>query len=152
MGKVKAAVVVPGRISEAEALWYDLERWPAFVDGFASVSRLQGEWPGQGAVLAWDSVPAGRGRVLETVTEYEPRVGQTLEVEDEKLRGTQRIAFTAAEDDATRVTLSLDYVLKGANFLTPIFDFIFVRRPVRESLHRTMSKFARERRGDAELT
>lgn len=152
MAKVKAAAVVIGRIAEAEALWYDATRWPAFIDGFASVAKLDDGWPQPGAVLAWDSNPSGRGRVLETVTAYEPRTGQTLTVEDEKLRGTQRIEFAAEGDDATRVTLSLDYTLKGANAFTPIFDFLFVRRPVGESLRRTVSKFARERRGDAELT
>ena len=152
MAKVRVAAVVPGSVTEAEALWYDLARWPAFMDGFATVSRLQGEWPREGATLAWDSVPAGRGRVLETVTQYEPGTGQTLTVEDERLSGTQRVEFRPEGDDGTRVTFSLDYVLKGANFFTPIFDNLFVRRPVRLSLLRTLSKFARERRADAELT
>ena len=37
----------------------------------------------------WDSTPGGRGRVVETVETYEPRVGQTAKVEDPKLTGTQ---------------------------------------------------------------
>ena len=152
MAKVRAAAIVPGSVAEAEALWYDLDRWPAFVDGFARVSRLQGDWPHVGATLAWDSVPAGRGRVLEIVTAYEPRAGQTLTVEDEKLSGTQSVEFSAEEGGGTRVTFALDYTLKGANRFTPIFDTMFVRRPVRLSLVRTVSKFARERRADHELT
>ena len=34
MGKAQASVDVPGLASDAEALWYDPVRWPAFIDGF----------------------------------------------------------------------------------------------------------------------
>ena len=40
-------------------------------------------------------------------------MGQTLEVEDEQLRGTQRVAFSPAPD-AVEVTLELEYELKSA--------------------------------------
>ena len=152
MGRVRAAVIVPGRMAEAEALWYDTSRWPSFVDGFAHVSQLDDAWPAAGATLVWDSVPAGRGRVVETVTAHAQRGGQTLSVEDERLRGTQTVAFAPEGDDATRVTLELAYQLKQRHPFTPIVDLVFVRRALGESLRRTLTRFARERRGDDELT
>ena len=46
-------------------------------------------------------------------------MGQTLEVEDEKLRGTQRVAFAPGADDV-EVALELEYELKERNALTPL--------------------------------
>ena len=149
MGRASASVQVPGLASEAEALWYDPVRWPAWVDGFGHVVELSDGWPAEGRLL-WHSVPDGRGRVLEQVTAYEPRTGQTLAVEDSRLRGTQRVEFTPGPD-ATKVTLSLDYELKDANPLGGLVDVLFVRRAVVASLRRTLARFARERRGDLEL-
>ena len=117
MGRVFATTVVPGRIVEAEELWYDQHRWAAWIDGFGHVSKLEGEWPKVGARLLWDSPPQGRGRVEERVTVYEARTGQTLAVEDAKMRGTQTVAFEVASGDDVRVTLTLDYELKQRNAL-----------------------------------
>jgi hypothetical protein len=149
MGRASASIEVPGRASEAEALWYDPVRWAAWIDGFGHVAELPDGWPAEGTVM-WDSTPAGRGRVLEQVTAYEPRGGQTLAVEDARLRGTQRVVFTPAAE-AVKVTLELDYELKERNPLTPLFDLLFVRREITASLRRTLARFARERRGDLEL-
>ncbi len=92
MGRASASLRVPGLASEAEALWYDPVRWAAWIDGFGHVVELPDGWPAEGR-LVWDSTPGGRGRVAETVTAYEARGGQTLAVEDSRLRGTQRVAF-----------------------------------------------------------
>jgi hypothetical protein len=149
MGKAEASVEVGGLASEAEALWYDPVRWPAWIDGFGHVVAVPATWPAEGR-LVWDSTPGGRGRVLETVTAYEPRGGQTLAVEDSRLRGTQRVEFTP-EPDNVKITLSLDYELKERNPLTPLVDLLFVRRAIVASLRRTLTRFARERRADTEL-
>jgi hypothetical protein len=149
MGRATASVQVPGRASEAEALWYDPVRWAAWIDGFGHVVRLSDGWPAEGT-LEWNSTPEGRGRVLERVVAYEPRTGQTLSVEDTRLRGTQRVTFTP-QPDAVGVTLALEYELKQANPLTPLVDVLFVRREIAASLRRTLHRFARERRGDMEL-
>ena len=149
MGRAEASLELPGLASEAEALWYDPVRWPAWIDGFAHVVELSDEWPAEGR-LVWHSTPEGRGRVLETVTAYEARAGQTLAVEDSRLRGTQRVAFKPGSDSLT-ITLSLDYELKERNALTWLVDRIFVRREVVASLRRTLTRFARERRADTEL-
>jgi hypothetical protein len=150
MPSVRTAVTVPGLASDAEALWYDPQRWPAWVDGFGHSVKLEGEWPNVGARSVWDSKPGGRGRVVEQVTAYEARVGQTLAVEDEKLRGTQRVSFTPGEG-SVEVALELEYDLKAENVFTPLTDALFIRRAVRDSLKRTLLRFARERRGDIEL-
>ena len=149
MGRAEASVQVPGLASEAEALWYDPIRWPAWVDGFGHVVELADGWPAEGRV-AWNSTPGGRERVVETVMAYEPRAGQTLAVEDSKLSGTQRVAFTPGAD-SVKVTLSLEYELKERAPLTWLLDALFVRRAITASLRRTLTRFARERRGDMEL-
>ena len=149
MGRATASVEVPGLASEAEALWYDPVRWAAWVDGFGHVVELPAQWPA-GGTLQWKSTPEGRGRVRETVTAYEPRGGQTLAVEDSRLRGTQRVRFTPGPE-AVKVTLTLDYELKQSYALSRLFDRLFVRRALVASLRRTLAHFARERRGDVEL-
>ena len=147
---MRAAVSVPGLASEAEALWYDPQRWPAWVDGFGHVYKLEGEWPAQGARAVWDSRPGGRGRVVERVTTYEARSGQTLAVEDEQLNGTQTVAFEPGPD-GVELALELEYEIKNANLFTPLTDALFIRRALRESLQRSLNAFARELRGDREL-
>jgi hypothetical protein len=101
MGRASASIDVPGLASEAEALWYDPVRWPSWVDGFGHVVELSDGWPAEGTLL-WNSTPEGRGRVLETVTAYEPRSGQTLAVEDGRLRGTQQVRFEPGPDAVKR--------------------------------------------------
>lgn len=150
MGRVLVSTDVPVMTSEAEALWYDLARWPVFMDGFGHLDRADAEWPQRGASLAWTSIPGGRGRVVEDVLRHEPRVGQEAEVEDEKMRGIQRIGFTP-RGEGVRVTLELEYRLKGQQPLGPLFDLLFVRRPMRDSLTRTLARFRREAIGDHEL-
>jgi uncharacterized membrane protein len=147
MGRASASITVPGRAAEAEQLWYDQTRWPTWVDGFGHVVKLDPEWPDPPARLVWDSKPGGRGRVVERVTTCIQRQGQTLEVEDERLRGTQRVEFAPSDGD-TRVTLTLEYRLKSRTPLTPVVDALFVRRAIRDSLARTLSRFAYERTGD----
>jgi hypothetical protein len=150
MGRVSAIVTVPGRAAEAEALWYDPDRWAAWVDGFGHLVKLEGDWPRTGARLLWDSPPHGRGRVTEVVTAYEPRGGQVLEVEDERLQGIQTVEFEPA-GDAVRVSLALEYELKRRNPLTPLVDPLFIRRALRASAQRTLTRFAHERRAEIDL-
>ena len=149
MGRASASLDVPGLASQAEALWYDPVRWAAWVDGFGHVVELSGDWPAAGE-LKWNSTPGGRGRVLEVVTAYEPRSGQTLAVEDGRLRGTQRVEFEPGRD-AVKVTLTLDYELKERHPLTWLVDRAFVRREIAASLRRTLARFAHERRADMEM-
>ncbi|HYM57630.1 MAG TPA: SRPBCC family protein [Solirubrobacteraceae bacterium] len=151
MPRARAAVTVPGLASGAEALWYDPQRWAAWIDGFGHVARLDDSWPRAGAVLDWDSKPGGRGRVREKVLAYEARSGQELAVEDERLHGTQAVRFEPV-DDGVRIALELRYELKQRSPLTPLTDLLFIRRALRESLRRSLQRFARERRAELEMT
>jgi hypothetical protein len=148
MGRVRARVDVPVLASAAEALWYDTMRWPAFVDGLAHVADVEGDWPAAGARVVWDSHPGGRGRVVERVVARDPREGQTVEVEDERIRGTQRVSFTPHEHGVV-VALELEYELKERKGVVPVVDLLFIRRPQRESLERTLRRFAIEARDEA---
>jgi len=143
VGRVRASVVVPGLASEAEALWYDTTRWATFVDGLHHIARLEGEWPRAGARVLWDSPPGGRGRVQERVTAYVAREGQTVAVEDEKIHGTQRVTFTPIDGGVT-VALELEYTLKEQRPGMALVDLLFIRRPQRESLQRTLRRFRTE--------
>jgi uncharacterized membrane protein len=143
MGRVRASIHVPGLASEAEALWYDTTRWPTFVDGLHHIARLDGAWPHVGARVLWDSAPGGRGRVQERVSAYTAREGQTVDVDDEKIQGTQQVSFTPAQDGVV-VALELRYALKGARIGMALVDLLFIRRPQRESLERTLRKFRTE--------
>jgi uncharacterized membrane protein len=143
VGRVRASVAIAALASEAEALWYDTTRWPTFVDGLHHISRLEGDWPRVGARVLWDSQPGGRGRVQERVTAYAAREGQTVTVEDEKIQGTQRVSFTPTEGGVT-VALELDYALKEQRPGMAVVDLLFIRRPQRESLQRTLRRFRTE--------
>lgn len=141
MGRVKAEVEVAALASAAEELWYDTGRWPTFVDGLAHVAKVEGDWPRAGRVL-WDAKVDGRGRVQERVVSHEARVGQTLAIEDDKVSGTQRIEFHPA-GERCKVVLSLDYTLKMDPPQRQVIDF-FARRPLRDSLRRTLKRFQHE--------
>ena len=151
MSTAKASVVLDAQVSAAERLWYDLQRWPSFVDGFAHVAKLEGDWPDAGARLIWNSTPDGRGRVSERVTSYIVRSGQSSEVEDERIEGVQHVRFRPREGGGCTMELELDYRLKGGNALTPVVNALFVRRAFRESLRRTLIRFKRELAFDVEL-
>jgi hypothetical protein len=141
MGRVKAEVTVNALASAAEELWYDTARWPTFVDGLAHVEKVEGDWPRAGRVL-WDAKVDGRGRVDERVIDHEARTGQTLAIEDEKLTGTQRVEFHPS-DDGCRIVLTLTYTLKMDPPTRQVIDF-FARRPLRDSLKRTLTRFQQE--------
>jgi hypothetical protein len=149
MGRVRARIDVPAQASAAEALWYDTRRWPAFVDGLKHVARVVGEWPRPGAEVVWDSHPGGRGRVLERAVEYEARRGHAAAVEDDRIRATQRVGF-APHAGGVAITLELDYELKDPRLRFAPIDLLFIRRPQREALERTLRRFAAELRAEGE--
>jgi hypothetical protein len=151
MGKARVALELPAQISVAEALWYDVRRWPSFVDGFGHLQKVEDDWPRAGGRVVWDSLPNGRGRVVERVVRYEVRAGQVSEVEDPQMTGTQTVSFTPRSEGCT-IVLELRYDRKDATFLGPIVDALFVRRAFTDSLRRTLVRFRRELVADAELT
>ena len=140
MATIRVALLLEGSVHEAETCWYDLAGWPQWVDGLSRVVSVQGDWPQAGSTVTWESGPAGRGRVRERVVEYEPLAGQTIEVEDDSINGTQRVVFDPA-DRRVDVQLSLTYSIKRRTPLTPLVDRLFVRRPMTISLTKTLSRF-----------
>jgi hypothetical protein len=146
---VRSRVVVPYPVSAAEALWYDVDRWIGFVDGFGGIVSREGEWPERGGRVIWDSMPGGRGRVVEQVARYEVRSGQSVRVEDEKLSAVQTIEFVPG-DDGTTITLMLDYELKDSGPLIKVTDLLFIRRALRDSLTRSLRRYSLELRDDNE--
>ncbi|MBW3608852.1 MAG: SRPBCC family protein [Actinobacteria bacterium] len=151
MGTVAARQLLPrASIDEAQGLWLDLDRWPAFVDGFAAIVRREGDWPRPGARIVWDSLRNGRGRVIEQVTEFEPGAMHLVRVEDPQLHGTQRARFSRY-DGGCELSLELDYALKRPGIGGRLTDILFVRRAVGDALRRTLRRFAVELEADREL-
>jgi len=146
MARIARSTVLPGPISAAEDLWYDLRRRVSFVEGFGHVVKVDGPWPEAGSRILWDApAKTDRGRVAETVDSHEPRVGQTAHVEDAQLRGTQTTTFEGQPDGQVRVTVAFDWKLKEGN---PVTDWLFIRRAMGESMRRTLVKYRIERLAD----
>lgn len=142
MSTVRATQIFDGTVHEAERCWYDTAGWPAWVDGLAHVQSVEGDWPGAGAVVRWESGPAGRGHVIERVIAYEPLRGQTNEVQDDAITGRQTVTFTPdAEPDAVLVELALQYTLRRRSLVTPVVDVLFIRRAMTMSLRSTLAHF-----------
>jgi Polyketide cyclase / dehydrase and lipid transport len=134
---------------EALALWADVERWPSFVEGFARRLELSPDWPAKRARVVWESTPGGRGRVTETVTANEPDRFST-QVYEAALIGTQTLRAIPASG-GSEVQLTLDYELAKYGPLAGVADAIFIRRALRDSLRRTLFRFAIEAEDEAGL-
>jgi hypothetical protein len=148
IAKAQAEVVLAPEA--ALRLWADPTRWATFVEGFARVIEQDPGWPAEGSRLVWESVPAGRGRVTEKVMRGAAAERFATQVFEERLVGLQ--TFRAAESDAgSRVELSLEYTLTKYGPLGGLADAIFIRRALRDSLRRTLSRFAVEAEEEAGL-
>jgi hypothetical protein len=140
MPKISATIVVKGRAVEAEQLWYDKSRWASWIDGFGHVHALSADWPLTGSTREWVSRPGGTGLNRETVTRYEPRLGQTLETENERFTGTSRAIFEPGLEE-TRITLEVTLEPKYA---LPPLERLLLRRRTAEALQRTLRRFSVE--------
>lgn len=140
MKTVTTAQTFPGSVHEAQTRWYDTNGWPAWVEGLSHIVERSADWPAVGSSVVWQSGPAGRGRVRERVLEYEPLQGQTVAVEDDSIEGRQTVSFTPT-GEGVEVELTLRYELKRRSFLTPLVDFLFIRRAMAASLHATLTRF-----------
>ena len=145
----RAIEQVPLDPEAAAALWRDLQRWPSFVEGLARVVSSTPEWPAVDAKVVWESGPGGRGKVTEKVTENAPHSFATRVVED-RLFGTQAFRAEPAEG-GSRVEVSLDYELTSESPLRGVTDWLFIRGALRDSLARTLRRYAVEADDDAGL-
>jgi hypothetical protein len=144
MGRsVIATATFPGSVHEAESCWYDNVRWPSWVDGLERVVERSESWPRVGSAVTWESGPAGRGHVVERVVAYEPLDGQTVEVEDDSIRGRQSVSFTPTEE-GVEVALRLEYEIKNRTLFTAMIDWLFIRPAMQRSLRATLTRFGAE--------
>jgi hypothetical protein len=143
MRVVAATETYPGSVHEAERVWYDTSLWPRFIDGLESVEEVTPNWPGVGAEVRWRSGPAGRGQVVERVVAYELLDGQEAEVQDDSIRGRQRVTFTP-EDGSVTLELTLSYELNRRSPLMALVDLLFIRRAMTTSLQSTLHRFGAE--------
>jgi hypothetical protein len=131
-------------------LWTDVDRWASFVEGFARPVDRSPDWPHAGARLVWESSPAGRGRVTEKVMEAEGPDRFVTQVFEERLHGVQTFRVVESES-GSRAELALEYELTKYGPLSAVADVIFIRRAIRDSLRRTLSRFAVEAEEEAGL-
>ena len=152
VARERAVVVLEPR--EALDLWLDTSRWPTFVDGFGAIDRLHERWPEPGAQAVWHSKPGGRGTVTEKVDELEPPSRVVVTVFDDKLTGRQTVTFEPDDEagSGSRVLVELDYERsdRGRGPLAWIVN-LFVRRALRDSIRRTLERFAVEAAEEAAL-
>jgi Polyketide cyclase / dehydrase and lipid transport len=141
MRPVEMVQTFPASVPQAERCWYDTAQWQSWVDGLDRVVATREPWPMIGGGVTWQSGPAGRGQVTETVVAYAPADGQTVEVSDDAVTGRQAVSF-AAVSDGVEVTLRLEYQVRRRSPLTPIVDMLFIRRAMAASLDRTLGRFA----------
>jgi hypothetical protein len=133
----------------ALTLWTDVSRWPSFVEGFGRLLQDDPAWPEPDARVVWESVPAGRGRVTEKVVESSGDRVTTLVFED-RLAGRQTFRAAPAPSGAD-IELALEYTLTRYGPLGPLADMLFIRRAIRDSLRRTLFRFAVEAEEEAGL-
>ncbi|CAB4860406.1 unannotated protein [freshwater metagenome] len=141
MSCVRASVeLATATVGEVEAVWYDRDRWPEFIEGLATVAACDGPYPDVGAKTVWESYPAGRGRVTEEVIAFAAGVSQELEVADPRITGRQHVRFEARPGGGpgVRVTLELDYRLRSGGPVSAVVDRLFIRRAQADALRRTL--------------
>ena len=92
----------------------------------------------------WVTPPHGRGLMSEIVTAYTAGDGQTLDVEDAKVRGLQRVRFES-DGVRTRITLALELETEGK---LPPGRRWWLRRQFRGELERTLERFSYELAAD----
>jgi uncharacterized protein YndB with AHSA1/START domain len=150
VARERAVTALPQR--HALDLWLDTSRWPTFVDGFGAIDQRHERWPEPGARVVWHSKPGGRGTVTEKVAELEPPGRVVIGVIDDQLSGRQTITFEPAEDgEGTDVLVELDYELNEGGPLRAVANFVFIRRALRDSIRRTLERFAVEAGEEAAL-
>ena len=152
MSVIACSEDVPGEAGQAERLWHELERWGEFVEGFASVKRVEGPWPARGSSVIWVSTPHGRGEVSETIIEHDPGVGSLSEVKDGSMTAKKHVRFLdvgqelGAPEGAVRVSVELEYRLNGSLLRHLAIDRLFVKKALGDSIRRELKRFSSELR------
>ena len=149
MSRASASLSIAGVVpAQAQEAWCDTGLWPEFVDGLARVLSADPSYPAAGSTVEWESFPAGRGRVRETVIESVPGSVVASRVDDEATTARQAVSFEGAAG-ATTVTIELDYEIRRRGPFTAVADLLFVRRAQSDSLRRTLAGFQEALAGSA---
>jgi uncharacterized protein YndB with AHSA1/START domain len=148
MATIEAAVEIEAPLADVWDLYFDRDRWPSWVDGFAAVVRADG-YPAAGGELVWRSNAAGRGEVRERVVAHEPRLLHRIEYEDPESSGIleTRFAIVPGADRITGVTQRLEYRLRRGGPLRRVTDLLFIRGQMRGSLARSLGALRLEANG-----
>ena len=140
MKSVSVVRVVEGPGIEVEQLWHDRSRWASWLDGFASLQKLEGAWPQEGSRRVWVTPVGGRGMVMERATAYTAGDGQTLVFEDEHVRGEQRVRF---ETDGVRTRITVTFGFEAKAPMPPARRW-WRRRRLRQGWERSLARFSYE--------
>jgi hypothetical protein len=132
--------VVDGPGIEVEQLWHDRSRWASWIDGFASLQKLEGAWPQEGSRRVWVTRVGGRGIVMERATAFTAGDGQTVVFEDEKVRGDQELRF---ETDGVRTRITVTVAFETKEKLAPARRW-WLRRQLRQAWERSLARFSYE--------
>lgn len=151
MAEVSAEVEIAAPLADVWALYFDADRWPSWVDGFARVTAAEG-YPEAGGTLRWESTGAGRGPVSERVLAHEPRSLHRISYSDPGSEGEleTRFEMVPARDEQrlTLVAQTLRYRLTGGGPLRGLTDRLFIRSQMRRSIERSLLHL----RGEATAT
>ena len=137
MGRATASIRVPGRASDAEALWYDPHALARLGRRLrATRARVPEAWPAGGHAAVGQPPRRPRARA---------RGGRRLRGARSARRCGWRTSGCAAPSGSRSApppstcwsALELDYELKERTPVTPIVDRLFVRRELTASLRRT---------------
>jgi hypothetical protein len=142
--RVSVSRVVEGPGVEVEQLWYDRSRWASWLDTFASLQKLEGEWPLEGSRRVWVTRVGGRGMIMERATAFTAGAGQTAAFEDEKVRGEQSVRF---ETDGVRTRITVSFSIEPKEPMPPARRW-WLRRQLRQSWERSLARFSYELAAD----
>ena len=140
MKRTSVSRVVEGPGIEVEQLWHDRSRWASWLDGFASLRKLEGAWPQEGSRRVWVTRVGGRGMVMERATAFTAGDGQTVVFEDAKVRGEQDVRF---ETDGVRTRITVTFGFETKENLAPARRW-WLRRRLRQAWERSLARFSYE--------
>ncbi len=145
MSEVSESVEVAASLAETWELYFDPQRWPAWVDGFGAVVANNG-YPLEGADLRWRSTAAGRGDVSERVLQHEPRRVHRIDFADPRTEGELLTGFRM-QGEGTIVEQKLTYKLTSGGAFGWVSDKLFIRSQQRGSMRRSLLALKREVEG-----
>ena len=143
MGRVSAERVIGASLAEVWDLYFEPRSWGAWVDEFHAVDSISNGYPEIGGKLVWHSGAAGRGQVVETVLDHEPRRLHRIRFADPHAEGEQLTRFEIA-GEGTKVDIELVYGLMGPGVFGPITDRLFIRSQMRDMLVRSLERLRAE--------